>query len=160
MQRGLEGRRIAVFAAPGAEAAIIRRELTAAGAVVHDLDRSTSEERQWHGGMYAGLVVVGGGGEEAHPRLVQLVREFVLSEKPVAAFNADADALEVEAEVLTVRGEGDELEFARRMVAEFAEGLEEHALDDMSDQSFPASDPPAVNPGTAGPLAPEGETRG
>jgi len=35
-------------------------------------------------------------------------------------------------------------------VAEFSDLLEEHALDEMSDLSFPASDPPAGTPASVG----------
>ena len=37
-----------------------------------------------------------------------------------------------------------------RLAVSLAARLEEHAVDEMSEMSFPASDPPAVSPGTGG----------
>lgn len=37
---------------------------------------------------------------------------------------------------------------AQRLIAAFADLLEEHDVDEASDLSFPASDPPAVSPGS------------
>ena len=92
MQKGLEGRRIAVTTPDGepSEAlGVIQRELERAGAEV-ELLRGDGDSDAWHGGRYAALVVFGGAQADtlssANPRLVQLVREFLVSEKPVAAY--------------------------------------------------------------------------
>lgn len=160
MQQGLEGRRIALFGDEGDALTEIRKELIASGALVQELS-SEGDEQEWHGGKYAGLVLVGPAAERQseHAKVAQLVREFMVSEKPVAAFGIDAGALELDETLLAVRGGGDARAFAADVVREFAERLEEHDLDEMSDQSFPASDPPSVNPGTAGHVSPEPDAR-
>ena len=157
MQRGLEGRRIALYCGEGAEGVNhIAAALEQAGAQVHRLSREDREEA-WHGGMYAALVLVGGSTESvgANPRLVQLVREFMVSDKPVAALGVPLEAVQVDASLLAVHGDRDPDSFARQLVQELSTKLEEHALDEMSDQSFPASDPPATTPSTTGHVAPD-----
>ena len=160
MQRGLEGRRIALFAEPGSDTAEIRKELIASGAEVNDLPGGGSDDR-WHSGMYAALVVVGDGNAETelHPKLAQMIREFLVSEKPVATFKANADALQLDETLVAVRGGDDARAFAREVASVFADRLDESAVDQMSDMSFPASDPPSVSPGTAGPASPERDAR-
>ena len=161
MQKGLEGRRIAVFAADSDAAAEIRKELTAAGAIVSDLPASGGDDTLWHGGLYAGLVLVGGDdAREPDDRLRQLVREFMVSEKPVAAFAVDVEAFQLDESLLAAQGWEDPRGFAQEVVAEFSELLEEHAVDEMSDLSFPASDPPAVSPGIPGHISPDRDARG
>ena len=156
MQQGLEGRRIALFGDEGDALTEIRKELIASGALVQELS-SEGDEQEWHGGKYAALVLVGPatGRQAESGKVAQLVREFMVSEKPVAAFGVDANAFQLDESLLAVKGSGDARAFASDVVREFSEGLEEHDLDEMSDQSFPASDPPAVNPGSAGPVSPE-----
>ena len=152
MQRGLDGRRIALFDASGNRARDVIPALEGAGARVHVL-RDTDPDSQWHGGLYAALVVLAEAGPEftADPRLHQLVREFLVSEKPVAVLDVPPEALQAEQSLVAVRGSGDPRAFAEQVVREFSTRLEEHDVDEMSELSFPASDPPAVNPGTAGP---------
>jgi hypothetical protein len=161
MQHGLEGRRIALFAEPGSDTAEIRKELIAAGAEINDLPGGGSEDR-WHSGMYAGLVVVGDAEEktELHPELAQMIREFLVSEKPVATFHTNAEALQLDESLLAVKGADDARGFAREVASVFANRLDERAVDEMSDLSFPASDPPSVSPGTAGPVSPDQDARG
>lgn len=156
MQHGLEGRRVALFGEAGDALAEIRKELIAAGALVQELT-SGGDEQEWHGGKYAALVLVGPAASrrEEHGKVAQLVREFMVSEKPVAAFGVEPGAFQLDESLLAVRGEGDARAFAADVVREFSERLEEHDLDEMSDQSFPASDPPAVNAGVAGHVSPE-----
>ena len=159
MRRGLEGRRIALAAGEGADAAVIRRELIAAGAEISELADSTPDE-EWHGGRYAGLVLAGRSGAGTRDRLAQLVREFLVSEKPVAAMGADLAALQLDESLLALGDRGDDAQaFARRVATTFAERLEEHDVDEMSELSFPASDPPAMNPGTAGHVSAEPDPR-
>ena len=188
MQRGLEGRRIALVdgsegggTQPLAEA--VRRALEGAGAVVQGLSAAGSDQ-DWHGGKYAALVLVGPGGSgPSAPRVVQLVREFLVSDKPLAAIgdavrtvfeaggvqgrivsaNADLRAaleqagatsvdedLHVDDALVTARDDARADELASRLVRAFSERLEEGAVDEMSDLSFPASDPPAGAPRTVG----------
>lgn len=160
MQQGLEGRRIAVFGEAGDAMTEIRKELVASGALVNELSAG-GDEQEWHGAKYAGLVLVGAARERQseHAKVAQLVREFMVSEKPVAAFGADAGALQLDESLLAAAGSGDARAFASDVVREFSKRLEEHDLDDMSDQSFPASDPPSVNPGAAGHVSPEPDSR-
>ena len=152
MQRGLEGRRIAVFA--GAEGEELKTQLEGAGALVELLsDGRSRSEAEWHGGRYAAIVVGSGRDDGLRPRIVQLIREFLLSGKPVVvagdgltllehAGGANDDAL-----VLSggARGQGSAL------VTLLAERLEDNQVDAMSDMSFPASDPPANTPASIGP---------
>lgn len=149
MQPGLQGKRIALWAAEGAAADDVQRELESAGAQV-DLLRDRHDEAAWHGAAYAGLVLVGSDKSPPDARLSQLARELMVSEKPVAALNVPADALQLDESLLAVRGTGDVRRFAHDVALQFAERLEEQAVDEMSDLSFPASDPPAVSPGIAG----------
>lgn len=151
MQRGMEGRRIALFDASGVRSRDVAPALERAGAQVHVLKDGDPDE-QWHGGMYAALVVLGEAGPEfsGEPRLVQLVREFLVSDKPVAVLDVPPEAIQAEETLLAVRGSGDPRGFADQVVREFSNRLEEHDVDEMSELSFPASDPPAVNPGSVG----------
>ena len=161
MQRGLEGRRIALYGEPGADTAEVRKELIAAGAEISELPGEGGSDDKWHSGMYAALVLVGRAGPGAEPdeKIQQLIREFMVSEKPVAAFDPDVEALQLDESLLAVRGRDDARAFAREVASVLGERLEEDAVDTMSDLSFPASDPPSVSPGTAGPGAPDQDAR-
>ena len=92
MQRGLEGRRVALVATHEAEAeksaAAVMAALEPAGAIVDRLEKADDEA--FHGGKYAALILAGGNGRDFSddPRLVQLVREFLASDKPVAALGS------------------------------------------------------------------------
>ena len=94
MLTGLKGRRIAVTqpdSGPNESMGAVKEALEAAGAAVEVLAAQAPDE-SWHGGKYAALVVVADGGGQRlptpDPRLVQLVREFLVSEKPVAQAQA------------------------------------------------------------------------
>jgi putative intracellular protease/amidase len=192
MQHGLEGRRIAVASPDGARSddiGVVEDALKRVGATVDALTNESGDD-MWHGGLYAALVVVGGEGDDrlpaSHPRLVQLVREFLVSEKPVAARGTGVavvveaggaagrtlavdESLKAAAEtsggkvvgepthadgcLISAQARGSVEEFMTRVVKEFSAQLEEAGLDDMSAQSFPASDPPATNSASAGPTA-------
>lgn len=195
MQRGLEGRRIAVAVLPDDDsverrAAVVGHRLEQAGALIHLLIPGDGAEEDWQGAKYAALVIVGDGTHSfAHdPRLVQLVREFLASEKPVAAFGGGVsvileaegavgrtvaahgqlksavetaggtgveDSVYADGSLITARGSTDVEEFASRVVREFSNHLEERELDEMSESSFPASDPPATTPATTGHVTPD-----
>lgn len=193
MLRGLEARRIAVFVERDDEdaqrnAAPIIAELKKAGATLHLLSEASAVDTDFHSGSSAALVVIGGGDTfDSDPRLVQLAREFLAADKPLAVYGS-AISLVVEAGGATARSlsapaglrstvegagatavdkpinvdealisasaEADPAQFAQAVVAQFSERLDERAVDEMSELSFPASDPPAVSPATIGP-APE-----
>src|SRR4051812_5422368 len=88
MLPGLEGRRIAVYAAgPEAQgAASVVATLEKAGAHVHRLS-SDDRDEDLHSTKYAALVLVGGAERQpSDPRVLQLVREFLVADKPLAVF--------------------------------------------------------------------------
>ena len=156
MQRGLEDRRIALLAA--GDRAVVSRALEAAGArVAHLHGGMPTRDEDWHGGRYAALVIVDAGENVTakEPRIVQLTREFLVSDKPVCVYGGGIQVLHeaggVEEDALLVAPEGDIADFATRAVRALSARLEESQIDDMSDQSFPASDPPATNPASIGP---------
>lgn len=162
MQRGLDGRRIAVFA--GAEGESLKSALERAGALVEILSdgRSRSDE-EWHGGRYAAVVVGSGRDDGLESRILQLVREFLLSGKPVVvtgdglALFEQAGGAREDALIVTgpAGGEG-----GAAVVRKLAERFDDNQVDEMSDQSFPASDPPATTPGSIGPTrSPDSEAR-
>lgn len=155
MQRGLEDRRIALFAA--GDGGRVARALEQQGARVAALNGGiATRDEDWHGARYAALVIVDAGQNASarEPRLVQLTREFLLSDKPIAVYGGGIQVLheagDVEADVLLAQADGDLDAFTERLVAKLVSGLEEAHLDDMSDQSFPASDPPATTPASIG----------
>lgn len=193
MLRGLDGRRIALFAstdgASRPRADMVVRALETAGALVQRLALSDSED-DWHGAKYAGLVLIDDETPslDGNPRLIQLVREFLVSDKPLAAFGGavsvvfEAGGVEgrtvaargalkmameragatcvdapihVDEALITAREGADIQSFAARLVRELSSRLEERAVDEMSELSFPASDPPAVSPSSVGHGAPD-----
>ena len=159
MQRGLEDRRIALLAA--GDKRVVARALEQAGARVADLHGGLpTRDEDWHGGRYAALVIVdaGEGVTAKEPRIVQLAREFLVSDKPVCVYGGGIQVLHeaggVEEDALVVAADGDVSEFARRVIRALTTELDEGQIDDMSDQSFPASDPPSTSPSSIGPKAP------
>jgi hypothetical protein len=152
MLHGLEGRRIAVFA--GEEGGALKSALEGAGAEVELLSdgRSRSDE-VWHGGRYAAVAVGSGAGGAQESRIVQLVREFLVSSKPVVVVGNGTALLEraggTREDALIVSE--DVRADARQVVQMLAQRLEEDRVDEMSDLSFPASDPPSISPGSIGP---------
>lgn len=195
MEQGLGGKRVAVLAADGltrAEAAEPRRALEVAGATVHIVSTGRGPVRVddgdpmsvdcaldgCHAADYDGLVVLGGENASAlagEERALQLVREFMLVDKPVAvvgrgtevlvaadavagrSISAGAELREavtaaggrwsespvvVDERLITARAGTDLTHFTRAIVKEFANRIDERRVDQMSESSFPASDPP------------------
>lgn len=205
MELGLKGRHVAILAADGVDAAQLagpRRALGEAGAAVDVVGSRSGALRvvngeslrvdqtfdTCHPADFDALVIPGG--REAmdalttEQRAVQLVREFMAADKPVAAIAdgvrlliaADALAgravaapgaleadvrgaggepvdapLHVDEKLLTGRSEGDVGALTATIVREFANRVDEARVDQLSEQSFPASDPPP------GPVAVGGE---
>ncbi|HYC53092.1 MAG TPA: hypothetical protein VEB19_18455 [Gemmatimonadaceae bacterium] len=155
--RGLEGRRIAMLARGNADD--LRTRLEDAGAEVCELFSGSAADEDWHSGKYAALVI--GACTDSGTvdrRALQLLREFLVAGKPVAVFGEGVRALEEagglreDALVAESTPRGD---FADRLVRAFADHLDEARVDDMSEQSFPASDPPSATATSAGPSAPD-----
>jgi putative intracellular protease/amidase len=158
MQRGLQDRRIALFAA--GDRGAVARALEARGARVAELNGGLpTRDEDWHGARYAGLVIVDAGANETakDPRIVQLTREFLVGDKPVCVFGGGIQVLHeaggTEEDALVAQADGNVEEFATRLSKALATQLEESQIDDMSDQSFPASDPPSTTPASIGPRA-------
>jgi putative intracellular protease/amidase len=186
---GLQGKRIVVLGEATADP--VARVLSDAGATVERLD-DVANEAQWHSAAYAALVIIGALPEVKEDKAVQLIREFLIADKPVAVHGAAvallltsggvagrtvaADAsmeallgsagatparepLHADEGVITSRANVDLADFARRVVARLEERMDEQRVDEMSDLSFPASDPPAVSPASIGRPARDGESR-
>ena len=191
MLRGLEGRRIALTATHDDAVSqqrteVVRRVLGQAGAQVDILVPGQASGEEWHGGRYAALVAIGseGGRGSHHPQLEQLLREFLVSEKPVAATGDALDVtvraggaggrtlaahaalrpavkaaggksvdepIHVDGCLISATSAADIEVLAAQIVREFATHLDERNVDEMSEQSFPASDPPSTTPGSIGP---------
>ncbi|MEO6526198.1 MAG: type 1 glutamine amidotransferase domain-containing protein [Gemmatimonadaceae bacterium] len=200
MEFGLKGRRVAILATDGVEQVELvepRKALDAAGAITHlispkpgtiqgmnhdekgdqlPVDRVLADV---HASEYDALLLPGGVANPDRLRTdeqaVQFVREFMLSEKPVAAIchgpwllvEADAVAgrrltswpslrtdirnakgewvdqeVMVDEKLITSRKPADIPAFSAAIVREFANRLDESKVDELSEQSFPASDPP------------------
>jgi protease I len=200
MEFGLKGRKVAILATDGVEQVELtepRKALDAAGAVTHVIapkggaiqamnhddmgdqiavDRVLSEA---HASEYDALLLPGGVANPDRLRMdknaVQFVREFMLSEKPVAAIchgpwllvEADAVAgrrltswpslqtdirnaggewvdaeVQVDHKLVTSRKPADIPAFSAAITREFANRIDEARADELSEQSFPASDPP------------------
>ena len=200
MEFGLKGRRVAILATDGVEQVELtepRKALDAAGAVTHVIapkggtiqamnhddkgdqiavDRVLADA---HASEYDALLLPGGVANPDRLRMdknaVQFVREFMLSEKPVAAIchgpwllvEADAVAgrrltswpslqtdirnaggewvdseVQVDHKLVTSRKPADIPAFSAAITREFANRIDEAKVDELSEQSFPASDPP------------------
>jgi hypothetical protein len=149
MQRGLDGRRVAIIGDADAE---LRRALEGAGAQAEFLTAGSGPDDQWHGARFSALIL---GAPSDDARVLQLVREFLLSGKPVVAFGDGLALVERaggtrEDVISAVEGP----DGAATAVAALADRFDDDQVDEMSDLSFPASDPPAVSPGSIGPAAP------
>jgi protease I len=200
MEFGLKGRRVAILATDGVEQVELeepRRALDGAGAVTHliapeegSIQAMNHDEKgarlpvdrtlaQVKASEYDALLLPGG---VANPdklrtdeRAVQFVREFMLSERPVAAIchgpwllveagavagrtltswpslktdiqNAGGawvdEEVRVDDRLVTSRKPADLPKFCAAILKEFSNGIDERRVDELSEQSFPASDPP------------------
>jgi protease I len=200
MELGLKGRKIAILATDGVEQVELvepRKALDAAGAVTHiispkpgaiqgmnhddkgdelPVDRTLAEV---HASEYDALLLPGGVKNPDTLRLdqnaVQFVREFMLSEKPVAAIchgpwmlveagavqgrtltswpslktdirNAGGQwvdqPVQIDDGLITSRKPEDIPAFSAAMVKQFAKDIGDRRMDEVGEQSFPASDPP------------------
>jgi protease I len=200
MEFGLKGRKVAILATDGVEQVELtepRKALDAAGAVTHviapkggaiqgmnhdekgdqiPVDRVLTDA---HASEYDALLLPGGVANPDRLRTdknaVQFVREFMLSEKPVAAIChgpwllVEADAVggrrltswpslqtdirnaggewvdsevQVDHKLVTSRKPADIPAFSAAIIREFANRMDEAKADELSEQSFPASDPP------------------
>ena len=207
MELGLKGHKVAILATDGVEQVELvepRKALDAAGAVTHlispkegaiqgmnhdekadmlPVDRTLA---QAHPSEYDALLLPGGVANpdalRMDPAAVQFVREFMLSEKPVAAIchgpwllvEADAvsgrtltswpslktdirnaggqwvdQTVSIDERLITSRKPADIPAFSAAIVKEFGNRFDEARVDDVSEQSFPASDPPP-NPTSIG----------
>lgn len=200
MQSGLKGRRVAILAADGVERAQLmeaRNALDAAGAAAVLLAPDAGEIRaagegdaaerfrvdqalgDAHAAQYAALVIPGGAASvdalRRDSRAVQLVRELMVADKPVATIGEGAavlvaagvvrgrtvasspalereivdaggewvdEAVRVDGKLVTSRGAGDLRAFDAAIVREFADDLDQARVDELSEESFPASDAP------------------
>jgi protease I len=200
MELGLKGSKVAILATDGVEQVELiepRKALDAAGAITHvispnagtiqgmnhdekgdriPVDRVLGDAQA---SEYDALLLPGGVANPDRLRLipdaVQFVREFMLSEKPVASIchgpwmlveadavagrrltswpslrtdirNAGGDWVDEEVQVdhtlITSRKPADIPAFSAAMVKEFDARIAEAKVDSISEQSFPASDPP------------------
>jgi protease I len=200
MELGLKGRKVAILATDGVEQVELiepRKALDAAGAVTHlispkegaiqgmnhdekgdmlPVDQSLSKV---HASEYDALLLPGGVANPDTLRMdqaaVQFVREFMLSEKPVAAIchgpwllveagavagrtvtswpslktdirNAGGNWVDqpvaIDDRLITSRKPADIPAFSAAIVKQFANRIDEARVDETSEQSFPASDPP------------------
>lgn len=166
MQQGLQGRRIALVmlrddADNEQQAGVIRRALEEVGSQVDILKPGRGTEQDWHGARYAGLVVVGGATSDAEPaaagRITQLAREFQLSEKPIAVLGGAVPVVTQAGAEALVSGHDDTdiREFAARVTRKFSNAFEDRDVDEMSEESFPASDPPSTTPVSKTKVTPE-----
>jgi protease I len=200
MQLGLNGRKVAILATDGVEQVELeepRKALDAAGAITqliapkagtiqamnHDekgdrlaVDRTLADV---HASEFDALLLPGGVANPDTLRMdqaaVQFVREFMLSDKPVAAIchgpwllveagavagrrltswpsvqtdirNAGGDwvdgAVVVDDRLVTSRKPADIPAFNAAILREFASRMDDRQVDELGEQSFPASDPP------------------
>jgi len=195
MELGLKGRHVAILAADGVDAEQLARPRAALGeaGVAVDVLAARGGDIRGIGGEVVRVdrtldvchatdfdaLVIPAGRQAAdalatEARAVQLVKEFMASDKPVAAIGdgvrlliaADAvagrtiatqsalaaavrdaggepvdEAVHVDERLVTARA-GDVGQLDEVIVREFANRLDEARVDQLSEQSFPASDPP------------------
>jgi hypothetical protein len=187
--QGLQGKRIALL---GDRDRQVAQGLQGAGATVESLDDVVGDDPRWHSATHAALVVMAGLPDARADRAVQLIRECLLADKPVAAYGSAVallltsggvagrtiaadpsmdhmlsaagatparEPLHDDAGIITARGSVAIAEFVRQVASRVGERFLERRVDEMSDMSFPASDPPATTPATAGPAPADRERR-
>ena len=204
MEFGLKGHHVAILAADGIDGGplrTLREALAGAGAVPDVVGARADEVRSaegpalrvdrtfddCHAADYDALVIPGGAAAavlRVEDRALQLVREFMAADKPVAALGegvrllvaAEAiagrvvagsseltdevtsaggevidAAIHIDEKLITSTAAADVTPLAETIVREFGNRVYEARVDELSEQSFPASDPPP------GPLAVGGE---
>jgi protease I len=178
MKQRLSGRRVAILAAKeDSNRALndIRQALEAAGATVEVVLPNANRVMGASASEYAALVILDGDALRRDQRSLQLAREMMLLDKPVAAIGggalllAEAGALtgravasspelradiekagaeavdravHVDANLITARAAADLSPFEDRLIQELAARAEQWKVDELSESSFPASDPP------------------
>ena len=177
------GNRVAVVTTDVDQSALdeVRSRLQAAGASVVLVPSEVPFENA-HPSNFAGLVLLESAPDAGGPKAVQVVREFMVADKPVAAIGKGvslliaADAvpgrsiaapseladdvrdvggslagapIHTDDMLITARSTKDLHIFLDRVARGFAAQAEERQIDQVSEQSFPASDPPP-GPGTIG----------
>ena len=186
-QNRLSGTKVAVLATADVDQSQLheaRTRLESAGASVVSIPTELPFDRA-HPSNVGGLVLLERSAtaeDPANAQVVQVVREFMLADKPVAAIGrgialliaADAiagrsvaapDGLEndvrkaggilagtaiiADDKLITARSSSELHVFLERVVRTFAGQAEERHIDQVSEQSFPASDPPP-GPGAIG----------
>jgi putative intracellular protease/amidase len=178
---GLQGKRIALLCNSTGD--VVGRVLSDAGATVDALSVDGQGTAQWHSTPYAALVIVGALPNANEDRAVQLIREFLIADKPVAVQGAAVallltsggvagrsvaadpsmealiepagatlarESVYADEGVITARSDVAPEEFASRLATRVERLLDDQRVDEMSDLSFPASDPPAVSPAAVG----------
>lgn len=186
MQVGLEGKKVALATTPDAPKGALhewQHALEGIGAKVEHLGAAGTTMSPAMD--YEALVVVGGAGERAADRatrtpafpdeLVQLARELMMVEKPVAAVGTavslllaadvargralagpeglreaieqagahwSADEMACDERLLTARSPDTDTAAVGRLVEMLSGASAQLQMDRMSEQSFPASDPP------------------
>ena len=184
MTNAVRGTRVAVVATPNVdeeELRDVRTRLEAAGDSVGLVPSEVSFEAA-HPSTFAGLVLLDSAPDAGGPKAVQVVREFMVADRPVAAIGkgvsllvaADAvvgrsiaappelqddvtdlggilaaSPIQTDDKLITARSTKDLHVFLDRVARAFTAQAEERQLDQVSEQSFPASDPPP-GPGTIG----------
>jgi protease I len=200
MMTGLKGKKVAILATDGVEQSELlepRKALDDAGAETVLVSLKAGEIQamqhsdkgdtipvdlvidQANASDFAALMLPGGVANpdrlRTNAKAVQFVREFMVSDKPVAAIchgpwmlvEADAVAgrtltswpslktdiinaggswvdcpVQVDGRLVTSRKPADIPQFNERMVREFANQIDQRRVDQTSEESFPASDPP------------------
>jgi protease I len=175
---------VAVLGSPHAGEGLlddVRTRLEREGGTIVVVPRDVAHDRV-HPSDFGGLVVLDLPDGSVDPKAVQVVREFMVADRPVAVIGAGmrllmaADAvagrtvaspkelatdvrdlgadvvdgaLYTDDKLITARSASDMHVFLERVAQSIASHVEERRIDQVSEQSFPASDPPP-GPGAIG----------
>jgi putative intracellular protease/amidase len=182
-----KGIKVAILASPDADQSqvgALRSRIESVGGSAVIVPAELAPERT-HPSEFGGLMLPDAPtayAKNADPKAVQLVREFMLADKPVAAIGngvsllvaADAvtgrsvasspalaadvrnaggevrdAAVHADEKLITARSAADLAVFTERVLRVFTAQVEERQVDQVAEQSFPASDPPP-GPGAIG----------